>query len=629
MKRRFLGFRQNKTSSVEIRSNSSPNDSTEEICGLSNLYSPQEHTPAHVRDVADVLYEMGKINADQLSGVRQLQAEKKGSDITQIIRELKLADGLVISMAKAGLYGLKFRRIKSQEVDRNAFDKLDFNYIKSNHIMPVAMKGRTLLVATSEPADLFVIEDVKRQTQMNVEVLVCPDEDIKKVCEAFEKENIDYGLDDAISDMSDVEVIKEKQDDLEDLEKMAGQSPVIKFVNYLISNAIREGASDIHIEAKEKFTKVRYRIDGVLFDTTRSTLKMHPAIISRIKIMSNLDISERRLPQDGKIKVTIGGRGVDLRISTLPTNHGEKVVIRVLDSQTVMRNLEQLGMEPEVCEVFKQQIILPHGILLVTGPTGSGKSTTLYSSLCQMDGDKLNISTVEDPVEYELDFCNQVQVNERIGLDFGTSLRSLLRQDPDVMMIGEIRDNETARIAVQAALTGHLVLSTLHTNDAASSVTRLVNIGIDEYLIAASLNAVLAQRLVRKICPKCKTEYKVPENIRRHIANSGIKTKQLFTGSGCDDCRGSGYVGRMGIYELLIIDDKFRDMINKDSSVSNMRSVFRQSGQPCLFDDGVKKVEQGLTTIEEVLRVTEVGSETSEPVSESNLKSVPCNKKRE
>jgi len=478
-------------------------------------------------------------------------------------------------------------------------------------------------VATSRPADLFVIEDVKRQTRMNVQVLVCPDEDINKVCEAFEKERIDYGLDDVISDMADVEVVKEQKDDLEDLEKMAGQSPVIKFVNYLISNAIREGASDIHIEPKEKFTKVRFRIDGVLFETTQSSLKMHPAIVSRIKIMANLDISERRLPQDGKIKVTVGGRGVDLRISTLPTNHGEKVVIRVLDSKTIMRNLEQLGMEPEVCEVFRQQIILPHGILLVTGPTGSGKSTTLYSALCQMDGEKLNISTVEDPVEYELDFCNQVQVSEKIGLDFGSALRSLLRQDPDVMMIGEIRDNETARIAVQAALTGHLVLSTLHTNDAASSITRLVNIGIDEYLIAASLNAVLAQRLVRKICPNCKTRYQAPENIRKHIANSGVNTKQLFTGTGCDDCRGSGYVGRMGIYELLVIDDKFRDIINKDSSVSNMRSVFRKSGQPCLFDDGIKKVEQGLTTIEEVLRVTEVCSETSEAVSDRNSKSVP------
>ena len=287
----------------------------------------------------------------------------------------------------------------------------------------------------------------------------------------------------------------------------------------------------------------------------------------------------------------------------------------MLDSKTIMRDLEQLGMEPEICEVFRQQIKFPHGILLVTGPTGSGKSTTLYSSLCQMDGEKLNISTVEDPVEYQLDFCNQVQISDKIGLDFGAALRSLLRQDPDVMMIGEIRDNETARIAVQAALTGHLVLSTLHTNDAASSVTRLVNIGIDEYLIAASLNAVLAQRLVRKICSKCKTEYQMPENIRKHIAKSGIKTKELFAGAGCDDCRGTGYVGRMGIYELLVIDDIFRDMINKDSSVSNMRRIFRESGQPCLFDDGIKKMERGLTTIEEVLRVTEVCSETPIAVS--------------
>lgn len=630
---RFFGFGHKKDRHAENRGSppvvDSNNDFEEDISGLSSLYSPQEDTPVHVRDLADVLCEMGKITSKQLAGVRKIQAEKPDSEIVQIIQDLKLADGLEISTAKAGLYGLKFRHVESKDVNRDAFDKLDLDYVKSNHVMSIAIKGNTLVVATSRPADLFVIEDVKRQTQMNVEVLVCPDEDINKVCEAFEKENIDYGLDDVISDLEDVEVVKEQDDDLEDLEKMAGQSPVIKFVNYLIGNAIREGASDIHIEPKEKFTKVRFRIDGILVETTQSSLKMHPAIISRIKIMSNLDISERRLPQDGKVKVTVGGRGVDLRISTLPTNHGEKVVIRVLDSKTIMRSLEQLGMEPKVCEAFHRQIILPHGILLVTGPTGSGKSTTLYSSLCQMDGEKLNISTVEDPVEYELDFCNQVQVNDRIGLDFGLTLRSLLRQDPDVMMIGEIRDNETARIAVQAALTGHLVLSTLHTNDAAGSITRLVDIGIDEYLIAASLNAVLAQRLVRKICPKCKIRYKAPENIRKHIAASGINAKQLFTGSGCDDCRGSGYAGRIGIYELLVIDDKFRDMINKDSSISNMRSVFHQSGQPCLFDDGIKKAERGLTTIEEVLRVTEVASEVSETVPEKNSKLVRSKKQQE
>jgi type IV pilus assembly protein PilB len=494
--------------------------------------------------------------------------------------------------------------------------------------MPIAMQGKTLVVATSRPGDLFVIEDVKRQAHMDVEVVVCPDDDVNTVCDTLGKERMDYGLDNIISDMDDLEVVQEEQDELEDLEKMAGQSPVIKFVNYLISNAINDGASDIHIEPKEKATKVRYRIDGVLFETAQSSLKMHPAIVSRIKIMSNLDISERRLPQDGKVKVSIGGRGIDLRVSTLPTNNGEKVVIRVLDSKSIMRGLKHLGMESKVCKAFHQQIMMPHGILLVTGPTGSGKSTTLYSSLSQMDGEKLNISTVEDPVEYELDFCNQVQVNERIGLDFASALRSLLRQDPDVMMIGEIRDNETARIAVQAALTGHLVMSTLHTNDAASSITRLVNIGIDEYLIAASLNAVLAQRLVRKICPKCKARYEIPEKIQKHVAGSGVKPEQLFAGLGCDDCRGSGYIGRMGIYELLIIDDKFREVINNDSSVSTLRRVFHESGQPTLFDDGMNKVKQGLTTIEEVLRVTEVCGRAPEAAPDKDSKPVQDKKNK-
>jgi len=278
----------------------------------------------------------------------------------------------------------------------------------------------------------------------------------------------------------------------------------------------------------------------------------------------------------------------------------------VLDSKSIMLGLDQLGMEPDAMATFGEQVALPHGILLVTGPTGSGKSTTLYTALGQMDGEKLNLSTVEDPVEYQLGFCNQVQINDKIGLTFASALRSLLRQDPDVIMIGEIRDNETARIAVQAALTGHLVLSTLHTNDAATSITRLVDIGIDPYLIAASLNGVLAQRLVRKICPKCKQPWQVSGHATRYVERAGIKPDEVFHGAGCDDCRDSGYVGRVGIYEMLIIDEQFREMINRDSSVNNMRRVFHESGRRSLFDDGVIKVKRGLTTIEEVLRVTEV-----------------------
>jgi type IV pilus assembly protein PilB len=603
----FLGFRLKGKQSENIPiSDDLDTSCDEEISGLSQLYCPEQDNTANIRDVLDVLLEMGKVTDNQFSKAREAHKKKADCDICQIITNLKIANKDEIATAQASLHGLEFRQVEVEQVDREAFCKLDIEYIKSNRIMPIEAHGKKLIVVTSRPADLFVIEDVKSQTQMNVEAFVCADEDIDKVCSHFEGQKGDYNIDDIMDDMAEVEVVQDHQDDSEDLEQMAGQSPVIKFVNYLISNAVREGASDIHIEPKEKVMKTRYRIDGILFEMMESSLKMHPAIVSRIKIMANLDISERRLPQDGKIKVNIGGRGIDLRVSTLPTNHGEKVVIRVLDSKSIMRGLEQLGMESDAMATFGEQVKLPHGILLVTGPTGSGKSTTLYSALCQMDGAKLNISTVEDPVEYELDFCNQVQTNEKIGLNFALSLRSLLRQDPDVIMIGEIRDNETARIAVQAALTGHLVLSTLHTNDAASSITRLVDIGIDPYLIAASLNAVLAQRLVRKICPKCKKKYQVPEKMREYIKRAGIKSKHFYHGAGCEACRDSGYIGRVGIYELLVIDDALRGMISKDSSVDNMRKVFHKSGSHSLFDDGLVKVNQGLTTIEEVLRVTEV-----------------------
>lgn len=598
----------NKEDSSESQEGLQPVWSTDaqSVKGLSDLYSPDKAGESHVYDIADALLDMGRITTEQHAQLRSREKANQACDVADLLADSGWVGADDILEAKAKLYDLEFTHIAPDDVDGHAFEKLDLDFMRNCSLCPIAVEDGVLVVATSEPANIFAIEDVKRQTQMDVRAVVCSAEDIETVCDSFKAEGIDYNLDDIISDMTDVEVVQDEQEESEDLERMAGQSPVIKFVNYVISKAIREGASDIHIEPRDKSMRTRYRIDGVLFEMMQSPLKMHPAIVSRIKIMSNLDISERRLPQDGKISVIVGGRAVDLRISTLPTSHGEKVVIRVLDSKSILRGLEQLGMEPEIMDAFRQQIALPHGILLVTGPTGSGKSTTLYSALCQMDGDSLNISTVEDPVEYELDFCNQVQSNEKIGLSFAVALRSLLRQDPDIIMIGEIRDNETARIAVQAALTGHLVLSTLHTNDAAGSITRLVNIGIDAYLIAASLNGVLAQRLVRKICPKCKELYKVPEHMRKYVKKTGVDPKQLFHGKGCDDCRGSGYLGRVGIYEFLVIDDLFRDMINKDPSVGSMRKVFHDSGRNSLFDDGIIKVKQGLTTIEEVLRVTEI-----------------------
>ena len=590
----------------------------DEVRGLCDLYSPEPTSCAHVRDLADVLLEMNKITDEQYGRLRHEAIDRPGIDPTAWLLKEGIFGANDILEAKAKLNGLEFRRIAAENVDKDAFKKLEPDFILRSSIVPVTVDNGKLVVATSEPTNVFALEDVKRQTGMELRVLVCAPEDIAAVCEALHEQPAECALEEIISDMTEVEVVQDREDVSDDLERMAGQSPIIKFVNYLISNAVREGASDIHIEPKEKVTKIRYRIDGVLFETTQAPPKMHPAIVSRIKIMANLDISERRLPQDGKISAIVGGRAIDLRISILPTNHGEKTVIRILDSKSITRGLEQVGMEPDVCAVFKDQVALPHGILLVTGPTGSGKSTTLYSALGEMDGVTLNISTVEDPVEYELDSCNQIQVNEKTGLTFAAALRSLLRQDPDIIMVGEIRDNETARVAVQAALTGHLVLSTLHTNDAATSVTRLVNIGIEPYLIAASLNAAAAQRLVGRICTKCKEPYRVPEHMRKYIERAGVNPDEIVHGAGCDACRGSGYVGRAGIFELLVIDDKFRDMIHEDTSVSNMRRAFRVSGRDTLFDDGIKKVKRGITTIEEVLRVTEVYGRSEDEVFVEN-----------
>jgi len=603
-------------------------DDIVQIPGLSELYFPEdsvEEKPAGnaVKNLLDVLLDIGKISVDQKEKIaRTLPPSAFLQD--NLLEKTLLDSGLVskddILQARAALYGYEFRPLNPDDVNRQAFEKLDIDFIKNNKIVPVDFEENLLVVATCEPANILVLEEVRKLAKVDLRVRVCRPEDIENVCNSLSaSERLEYDVDDIISDMADVEVVHEEENKFEDLEKMAGQSPIIKFVNYLISNAIHDGASDIHIEPKAKNTKIRYRIDGVLFEIMQSPLQMHPAIVSRIKIMANLDISERRLPQDGKISVIVGAKNVDLRVSVLPTSTGEKVVIRILESKSILRGLEQLGMEASVMEAFKKQIDMPHGIFLVTGPTGSGKSTTLYSAIAQMDGERMNISTVEDPVEYKLDFCNQVQISDKIGLTFASSLRSLLRQDPDIIMIGEIRDNETARIAVQAALTGHLVLSTLHTNDAPSSLTRLVDIGIDAYLIAASLNGVLAQRLVRKICPDCKLPYTVSDQVKSLLEKADINSNELYYGKGCDKCRGSGYLGRIGIYEMLVIDEAFRDVINKDPSVGAMRKVFRENRGVTLFEDGMVKVKKGLTTVEEVLRVTEIYGQNREEVFVENI----------
>ena len=584
--------------------------------GLQNLYSPQTTTQTRIRDVADILLEDELLSAEQLDSIRSQQLEN-GGDLESLLTEQGF-DAEQLLRAKAKLYGYEFRTITPEQVDYKAFALVDIKTIHDNNVMPIEIsESGVLLVATTQPSDVFAIDDVKRQTGMAVDVVVCIAEDIEAACKESDANKLDYNVDDLMVEMDEIELVQDDEEDVEDLEKSAGESPVIKFVNFLLSNALHEGASDIHIEPKEKYTKIRYRIDGILFDTKQAPAKMHAAIVSRIKIMANLDISERRVPQDGKIAVIMGGRGIDLRVSILPVSHGEKVVIRLLDSQSIMIGLEDSGMQPRILDAFREQIAQPNGILLVTGPTGSGKSTTLYSALAQMDSDTLNVSTVEDPVEYNLEFCNQVQVHEKAGLTFAGSLRSLLRQDPDIIMIGEIRDLETARIAVQAALTGHLVLSTLHTNDAPGSVSRLVNIGIEPYLIAASLNGILAQRLVRRICTNCKEPFSVPDNLQGYLEMGQIEPHELMHGAGCDQCRDTGYAGRCAIHELLVVDEEFRQIINTDTSVNSMRAAFRRSGWPNMFEDGLLKIKNGMTTMEEILRVVEVADAATEECHES------------
>jgi type IV pilus assembly protein PilB len=374
-------------------------------------------------------------------------------------------------------------------------------------------------------------------------------------------------------------------------------------VNYVIFNAVKEGASDVHIEPAERCLRVRYRIDGRLYKSLEVPLHLLPAVTSRIKIMASLDISERRLPQDGRVHVALEGRKIDLRVSTFPTSRGEKTVIRVLDTRVVSLNLEELGFAEDVLKEFRANIHAPNGIVLATGPTGSGKSTTLYAALNAVSSMDNNVCTVEDPIEYHLPLINQFQVQEKIGLTFSRALRTLLRQDPDIIMVGEIRDEETARTAIQAALTGHLVFSTLHTNDACSAVTRLVNMGIEPYLIGAALNMVLAQRLVRRICAKCRQDYEPARTIRKALEQMGYDFEKFYRGVGCKSCRNTGFKGRIGVHELLMITDEIRDVIVAGPSAGNIRRLAVANGMITLRHDGFRKVREGITTVEEIFQI--------------------------
>jgi len=574
--------------------------------GFTDVWRPTDQRPA-AGGPEGLLLERGLITREQLEQAIERRKQSPRLTVLEILVQSKAIDESHALQATAKYFKLPLMRLAPADVDPDVFELLPPAYQKNKLAIAIRRLRDGVVVGISDPADIFLIDDLKHRIKAPLKLVLTPPQDILRAIEELSVSPAQQ-VDEIIKDIAEdtVEVVEDKTEEVTDLEKIAGESPVIRYVNYLISSAYREGASDIHIEPGEGRLRIRLRIDGVLFDQPTPPAKMHAAIISRLKIMANMDIAERRLPQDGRIRAAVHGNSVDLRVSTLPVTHGEKCVIRILDNRSITVGLENLGMLDDTLERFRNQVLQPHGIVLVTGPTGSGKTTTLYSALQVMDSNRLNISTVEDPVEYELAYTNQVNVHESIGMTFAAALRSLLRQDPDVIMVGEVRDEETARIAIQASLTGHLVLSTLHTNDAPSSITRLINIGIEPYLISAAVNAVLAQRLVRRICDACKRPVtELPEPVAAYLDSCGVKLQKVYQGAGCERCRQTGYKGRLGIYELMEIDDEMRDLVTRSPTLTELRRAAREAGMRPLRMDGLKKIEMGLTTVEEVMRVTE------------------------
>ncbi|MFB0525541.1 MAG: GspE/PulE family protein [Phycisphaerae bacterium] len=548
------------------------------------------------------------VTAEQIEKALTEQREKGHRKLLgELLVEMGYCTENQIASALAAGYGVPYAQVSPKICDAKTFEILPREFLEEHIVLPLFKVHDVLTVVVSEPTNVFLIDEIERISNCKVQIVCSTAKDIKATLQTYLPAANVFVIDDIIDEegLEDFTLIENITQDISNLEEVAGQSPVVKLVNYLLYNAVRENASDIHIEPDDKKLRVRYRVDGKLYEKIRPPHQMHPAIVSRIKIMAELDIAQRRLPQDGGIHVLVEGRPIDLRVSVMPGSFGEKVVIRVIDPQKVLFNLESLGFTYGNLRRFREIIQSPNGIVLVTGPTGSGKNTTLYAALCELNSDEVNICTVEDPVECNISDVNQFQVNTGAGFKFSTALRSLLRQDPDIIMVGEIRDEATANIAVQAALTGHLVLSTLHTNDAPGAVTRLLDLSVAPYLVSASLIAVLAQRLVRKICPDCKTEYDPPTSIKRAVEKAGVEVEKYYRGVGCKKCRNTGYAGRIAIHELFAPDEEMAEMITDRVSTKKLRAKALAKEMVPLQLDGMEKVKAGIISIEEVLRTTQ------------------------
>lgn len=508
-------------------------------------------------------------------------------------------------------YSVPSINLSEFEIDADVLKVLPKEVVTRHQVIPVNRTGSTLIVAMADPSNIYAVDDIKFITGLKIDVVVASEQAIAESIEKYYTSTVSFDevMIDFVEEDEEFEFEEESEEDINvlDLQKSAGDAPVVKLVNLILLDAIRKGASDIHIEPYEKQVRIRYRIDGVLYEVMKPPTKLRDAITSRLKIMSNLDIAERRLPQDGRIKMKMGrGKVMDFRVSILPVLWGEKVVMRLLDQSNLQLDMTKLGFEEKVLADFKGAIHKPFGMILITGPTGSGKTTTLYSTLSELNKTTTNVCTAEDPVEYNLFGINQVQMHDDIGLNFASSLRSFLRQDPDIVMVGEIRDFETAEIAVKAALTGHLVLSTLHTNDAPSSVSRMLNMGIEPFLVASSVNLIGAQRLVRKLCSDCKEPVDVPDQVLIELGVPPEETAdfQVMRGAGCRTCNNTGYKGRIAVYEIMVMTDELAEFVLNGASTLELKREAIRQGMKTLRMSALTKLSEGMTSMEETVRAT-------------------------
>lgn len=556
------------------------------------------------KPLGESLVELGLLTPEKLKKAKQ-EAERSKEPLRRVMIRLGMVDeDAIISFYEQQL-GIPRINFSNYRLDPKVIDILPENFCRKNLLIPLFKMGTNLTVAMVDPLDIFVLDEVRMKTGCEVEPVVTPEKDLIRVFDQH------YGARGTMADIvksidRDKLQIKEgAESDLKTLQGLVEEAPIVKLVNLLITEAIKAGASDIHIEPDELFLGTRYRVDGVLHEVASPPKDLQSAIVSRIKILSGMDIAERRVPQDGRFQLKIEDRQIDCRVSTIPTVYGENVVIRLLDLNSVLLGLSELGFSPEMLKTHEKLIHRPYGIILVTGPTGSGKTTTLYSSLSAINSPEKNIVTIEDPIEYRLKLVRQMQINQKAGLTFANGLRSILRQDPDVIMVGEIRDLDTAEVAIQAALTGHLVFSTLHTNDAPGAITRLVDMGVEPFLISSSISAVAAQRLVRLICKDCKENYAPSAKLLEEVGLAASKDIKFYRGRGCDKCLNTGYKGRIGIFELMVPDDEIRGLTVAKASSTEMRKAAVKGGMKTMQQDGLAKVRAGLTTVEEVLRVTQ------------------------